>query len=132
MVYIFARLNIKPLRYRTSEVDGRQAFRVWIYTRRYVSASIRSNITSAEVCKVIAMKDCPIQLSVKVAEHDKRKMYQSLRSQRESESGKGKPDHDVLVDIEEVGADSMPALQHNDRTSEEDGWVTVTEPILFL
>ena len=81
---------------------------------------------------VVTLKECPIRLSVKVAEQDKRKMYESTRAPNDVEPSKSKSTNDVLVDVEEVGADSLPVLQHEQDSTDEDGWITLNEPILFL
>ena len=69
---------------------------------------------------------------MKVAEQDKRKMYHASRQVKGSDSSKNKSKNDVLVDVEEVGADSLPELQYNDENTDGDGWVTLHEPIMFL
>lgn len=79
------------------------------------------------------MKGCPIKLSVKVAEDDKRRMYSTTQRLKDSDSTKNKKSsNDVLVDVEEVGSDALPPLQHHEDSIDDDGWVTIDEPLIFL
>lgn len=73
--------------------------------------------------KVIAFKSCPIELQIKVAEEDKSKMAQALKSRR---SG----DLSQAPSISAAASEAIPPLSEPVR--EEDGWVTFTKSALFL
>jgi sphingosine kinase len=75
---------------------------------------------------VVQLRPCPIQLSVKVAESDKRKIGQNFHIRR-NEDEKGIGTSPSVSDSEDS---ILPPLKY--LMDDTDGWVTIDEPILYL
>jgi sphingosine kinase len=78
---------------------------------------------------VIQFRSCPIQLSVKVAEDDKKKIVQNFQTHH-NENGKRIPTSPSPPVAEDVESGTLPPLRYS--IDDTDGWVTVDEPILYL
>lgn len=79
---------------------------------------------------LIQFRACPIQLSVKVAENDKKRMVQNFQTRR-NEYGKSIPTPPPLSPVaKDTESSSLPPLKYS--IDDMDGWITVDEPILYL
>jgi sphingosine kinase len=78
---------------------------------------------------VIQLKPCPVQLSIKVAERDKKKMVQDFQTRR-NESEEIIPTLSSPSLVGDVESGELPPLRY--LPDDTDGWITVDEPILYL
>ncbi|KAJ7343461.1 ATP-NAD kinase-like domain-containing protein [Mycena albidolilacea] len=77
---------------------------------------------------LIQFKPCPIELSYKVAELDKEKMFDALQKRRIKDTAKDATDPQAL---HEPGTEStaLPPLKYS---ATDEGWTVVTEPLLYV
>jgi sphingosine kinase len=72
---------------------------------------------------VIPFRPCPVKLSIKVAEQDKHTMVKTLTARQEMANKEISPTEDCpLV--------SLPSLKYS--AEEEDGWITIDKPLLYI
>jgi len=72
---------------------------------------------------LVAFRRCPVTLQIKVAEQDKLKMVEILRSKRSE-------DADIQSDSETIMERSVPPLTQV--VGENDGWITVDRPMVYI
>jgi sphingosine kinase len=78
---------------------------------------------------VIQFKACPVQISYKAAEKDKRKMAENVsayRKNRNSMVAKNAPASPPEGDT----AETLPPLKF--QSEESEGWTTLDEPLLYV
>lgn len=79
----------------------------------------------SHICQsVIQFKACPVQLSYKVAENDKVKMAETVKTRRETG-----PSHIAPSAANEGEKQALPELRY---LSDDEGWTTFEEPLLYV
>ncbi|OBZ75597.1 Sphingoid long chain base kinase 4 [Grifola frondosa] len=84
---------------------------------------------------VLKMKHCPVKLSIKVSESDKKKMVRDLHASRSKAQAQHGPASDQDIEQAASGSSrsastSLPPLKYAAMDSE--GWITFEKPMLYL
>lgn len=75
--------------------------------------------------QVVQFKPCPIQVSYKAVEVDKDKMYDILQKKR----GQAIANDSTAAPDRPTDETALPPLKYS---SDDDGWTTLDEPLLYL
>ncbi|KAJ6596937.1 ATP-NAD kinase-like domain-containing protein [Mycena vulgaris] len=78
---------------------------------------------------MIQFKQCPVQLSYKAVELDKDKMYDTLQKRRMKDTNKDGTASQTPPSPEADGT-ALPPLRYS--STDDDGWVTLDKPLLYV
>lgn len=104
----------------------------WMGDSRFVYGLLRGRTclflirvySSSSVFTVIKFKPCDVELSYKIVEKDKRKMFENLKLRDKTESD-ARPTEPIQDD-----SSTLPELKIS--LDDQEGWTTFQEPLLYL